>query len=235
MIHASSKSPNIKIIDLSEKALKFDTRSPTWLITQEKANKILNRINEPFNFSIFGRHSFFNVIKQMVGLPPADSCATWAINALFHAGINIRIEGNGFNLFTITPKYATADVKLKNYDIKDLCKFAKEGNVDSIEEFLDANPNFNVNEITKDACVGPVESYLGYYNPLSLAVAYNQLAVVKLLIVTYHADPSKKAGRREDHTALDCANRKFWFVEKTPEQKKEMVDFLEKFAVGLSK
>lgn len=228
-----TSKPGIEIKDLSSKsAIIYHAKSPTWEISKSAAESMIENTkqeakltSEHMRFSLFGRHSFFNIIKQMMGFPTADSCITWALNKLLYSGIKVSVEGDGLNLFTTSSRYTQSIVDTQAYTINDLCQFAKTGNIDAIR--LNFIASFNVNQLTENACVGPVESYLGWYTPLALAVAYNQLEVTKILINEYGADPLIKSGRNQDFTALDCARHNFWFTGKKDARVLEYLSSLE--------
>ena len=215
-----TSKPGIEIKDLSSKAtIRYDAKSPTWEISKAAAESMIEDTkqesklaSEHMRFSLFGRHAFFNIIKQMMGFPTADSCITWALNKLLCSGIKVSLQGNGFNVLTNSPRYTQSIVHTQAYTINDLCQFAKTGNINAIR--LNFISSFSVNQLTENACAGPVESYLGWYTPLALAVAYNQFSIVKILVEEYGANPMIKVGRNRDFTALDCARHNFWFAGK---------------------
>jgi len=222
-----TSKPGIEIKDLSQKEIRFDAKSPTWPTTKYIAHYLINTTEQERNpessyvrFNLFGRYAFINVIKQMMGCSAADNCITWALNKLLHAGINLRAHNTGSNVLsnsvniTDSVRYTTTDITCNPYTINTLCQFAKEGNVDAIRINFKLPLPFDVDELTQNACVGPVESYLGWYTPLALAVAYNQLDIVKILIEKYKANSTIKVGRNRDFTALDCAKHDFWFAGK---------------------
>lgn len=208
----------VKVVDLTKKELRFnENRTRTWTLPRATAENMiakaqLQEIEQPPLFSLYGRHAFFNIVDQMMGYPPADNCASWAINLLLEHGIKIKTAGNGFNIVTHTHSHTHRDVEESAYTINDLCQFAKEGNIEAIRRNFPRN--YNVNRLAQFACAGPVESYLGLYTPLALAAAYGKTEVVNLLLTEYNADANLLVGRGNDLTVLDCAVKEFWLVTK---------------------
>jgi len=216
-----TSNAGVRVKDLTGHAanLKYDDKSSTWYLAKEAAQKLLvsaqseekdekeNRASR--KFSLYGRYNLINLIKEMMGFPIADNCSSWALTKLRKSGINVEVGNESF-LVCYTNRYSSSSAQLKEYSINDLCEFAKNGDVDAIRINFD-NDQIDVNKLTENVGFGPVEVFLGRYNPLALAVAYNRLETVRVLIEEYGADITCKVGRRKDHTILDCANRIFWF------------------------
>lgn len=171
-------------------------------------------------FDLLGRHSFFNMTSRFLGCGK-DSCHTYAINTVYHAGLKFPTSNSGMVAYTDSVMLNNS-VKMEPYDISDLGKLAKEGAVKLIKETFPFSTNVN-QLVDFPYPEGPVEVFLGHYTPLAIAIAYNQFEVVKLLCEEYKANVNLLSGRLQDHTALDCANRDFWWAPngKAKEEIKE--------------
>ncbi|MBA8667970.1 hypothetical protein H1Q59_08735 [Holosporaceae bacterium 'Namur'] len=217
----------VQILNLSNKRVKKDGESISWEVNKEKALALLHYAerNPLQKFNIYGHSNFVNRMQQLAGYEEFYSCISWACAVLNIAGINIKYDT--VNLFIYTPYLVSKSTieKTSPVDITTLCKFAKTGNTEAIIANFPPEGS-NVNELTSYATSGPVETFLGTYSPLSIAVSYGQYEVVKLLIEKYHALPNQLVGRREDHTALDCAYRNFWFSGVDESAKEAVQNYL---------
>ncbi|WP_039459600.1 ankyrin repeat domain-containing protein [Candidatus Jidaibacter acanthamoebae] len=229
----------VQILDLSNKPVKKEGESISWEVSKKKALALLHYAerNPLQKFNIYGHSNFVNRIQQLAGYEEFYSCVSWACAVLNIAGINIKYDA--VNLFIYTPSLISKSTieAVSPVDITTLCKFAKTGNTEAIITNFPPEGS-NVNELTSYATSGPVETFLGTYSPLSIAVSYGQYEVVKLLIEKYHALPNQLIGRREDHTALDCAYKNFWFSGVKESAKEAVQNYLKsiggKFYTDLS-
>jgi len=208
-----------KVHDRFFDKLKYEKKSAVALVNIEKAMAMKKTaLEKKYNFSLFGHASVFNVLKSMCGAEPGYNCISWAIELLTISGIKIEIDGGGFNV--VTRPNSHVEKKFNPIGIKEAVRFAKDGNIDAFR--ANFSTDFNVNQVVKNASAGPVESFLGKYSPLALAVSYHQYEMVKVLIQEYNANIYQKSGRKEDFDAKRCIKQNFWFARKSPEEAKQI-------------
>lgn len=169
----------VQILDLSNKPVKKEGESISWEVSKEKALALLHYAerNPLQKFNIYGHSNFVNRIQQLAGYEEFYSCVSWACAVLNIAGINIKYDA--VNLFIYTPSLISKSTieAVSPVDITTLCKFVKTGNTEAIIANFPPEGS-NVNELTSYATSGPVETFLGTYSPLSIAVSYGQYEVV---------------------------------------------------------
>jgi len=198
-------------------------RTPTFALSKADVKRMLSSIaedkKEGVYFDLPGKNTVFSVFHRMVG-NHRHNCFTWAVEKLFYAGIKItsvldkdlitsicELVDDSIHAINqqVTYKHKT------NFGPVELAFFAKRGNTNAIRELF--NPDaINVN-VNIDLCEGgPVESFLGIYSPLALAIAYDHPETVQVLVEVFKADLTFKSGRLLDHHAYDCSTRK-WAIE----------------------
>lgn len=200
------------------KKIESDAGSSTFFIAFSKAIFVLElakeQVGKKLKFNIFGHHNWFVVAKRALGGAPEYSCISWALEFLQYAGVGINVSE--FSMLDFTPDYTQAHTRRPVLPpllpLSTLCKWAASGNHKAIA--LNFPEGTDVDRLHSWASMGSVEVFLGVYTPLALASSYGHLETVKLLVGTYRARVNIVSGRFEDHTALDCAYRSFWGVNK---------------------
>jgi len=222
-----------------ENKIVYIGKTETFLVPREQIERMDKKIHEDhrkaqkFGFNIAGKNSFTSIISKYVLNKVLHNCFTWAASKLyFFCGIDIF----GANRYAKMSKIDDSEYYVREnrkdiriataYNANDLCRFVKEGLIEEIKRFFPHG--FDVNKLVtcEHGTEGSVELFLGSYTPLSIAVSYNQLSTVRLLVEQYGANPNLLSGRKKDHTALDCAMRKWWGVRHWDKPDNEIAQYL---------
>lgn len=215
--------------------VEYSEKSPTWVIDRNKADLMLNEIQdevqgrkEPPSFYLLGGKSIVTYLSnhERHG-EPVRNCIHWALDKLRLIGINLSQES--FNLLTDSAKYTgeKKNYRSTQYGMKELIDFIKLGRIEAIRRFFPPqNPNLDLNQLGWSD-VGPVELQLRNYTPLMVACGYGQWAIAKMLINEYGVDVNVKSKRGLSfnlfkqwiflsYNALDCAQKNVFGLTKIP-------------------
>lgn len=231
------------------KPVEFYRKSHTWVVSCDKADLMLNEIQDevqgkrkPPDFYLLGGKSIVTYLSNYERHgTPVRNCIHWALDKLRLTGINL--SQNSFNLITDSASYTEDNNQyhLNPYGIKELCDFIKLGRIEAIRRFFPPqNVNINLNELASGD-VGSVEYQLRNYTPLMLACGYGHWDIAKMLINEYGVDVNAKTKTGFSlnyfkqrlllsYNALDCAGKNVFgitrIVKEDNTSKQEVINLI---------